>query len=617
MKRHETKQKIKDWLQVGIWVAVLGLGAVTPAFAAQEASVGAIFLNEAVGPRPAAMGEAFTAVGEDVNAVYWNPAGLARLTSINLMFAHTLFLQGYADEYLAFDLPLSRQDTIGLNALFSYIRSLEKTTLDSSEVSDFNAYDAYLGLSWSHAFSPMYAAGVTVKGIQQSIDTYTGSSVACDLGVLARGWIPDLNVGATLRNVGAPMKFKEHGYALPLAMDLGGAYRFWKKSILWTLDLSLPYQSDLSVKTGCEYNFEDMLFLRAGYRYSAATSSLGALAGITAGLGFTISDYTLDYAYSPYGVLGDVHRIALTFPFGRSSVDEEKIIQRMETNIRLRQENMIRECLKAGTRALEKNEFAEAQANFEKIHGLNPEYPGIKKMLERAAQGLAKQKADIHFSAGMKAFKQEEFLVALVEWTKVSETYPAYPEIKKWMDAVNQKLVQPEHSSGWTSQGETGRLAAKMELVVARGLDLLKAGQYARALDTWQEGLKTDPANTTLKSLVQKTRMQMQNEINTMLQDAREAWQAEKWVEAVRLWRRILRIDANQTQALQQLEVNQMKIRLVANDLYVKGVNNYVQNRWNDAIQNWKDLLVLDPENQKAKKHMESIERKIEEMQTL
>jgi tetratricopeptide (TPR) repeat protein len=463
----------------------------------------------------------------------------------------------------------------------------------------------------------MYSTGITVKGIRQNIDTYNGSTAACDLGVLVRGWMPELNLGATLRNVGAPMKFKEQGYALPLAMDLGGAYRFWKKSFLWTLDLSMPYQSELSVKTGCEYNFEDMLFLRAGYRYSASLTSLGALAGITAGIGFTISDYTLDYAYTPYGALGDVHRIALTFPFGRSSVDEEKIIQRMENNIRLRQENMIRECMKAGTRALEKNEFAEANTNFEKIRGLNSEYPGLKALLERASQGLAKQKADARFSAGMKAFKGGEFLVALVEWTKVNEMYPAYPDLKKWMDAANQKLVQPEHPAGWTSQNETGRMAAKMDAVVARGLELLKAGQYTRALDAWQEGLKADPGNATLKSLMQKAHLQMQSEINSMLQDAREAWQAEKWVDAVRLWRRILRIDANQVQALQQLEVNQMKIRLVANDLYVKGVNNYVQNRWNEAIQNWKDLLVLDPDNQKARKNMESIERKIEDMQTL
>jgi hypothetical protein len=43
---------------------------------AEDESVGAIFLNEAVGTRPTAMGEAYVAVPGDLNSIYWNSAGL-------------------------------------------------------------------------------------------------------------------------------------------------------------------------------------------------------------------------------------------------------------------------------------------------------------------------------------------------------------------------------------------------------------------------------------------------------------------------------------------------------------------------------------------------------------
>ncbi len=45
-----------------------------------------------VGTRPISMGEAFVAVADDGNAIYWNPAGLARMERIQLNFA-------YADLY--------------------------------------------------------------------------------------------------------------------------------------------------------------------------------------------------------------------------------------------------------------------------------------------------------------------------------------------------------------------------------------------------------------------------------------------------------------------------------------------------------------------------------------
>ena len=40
-------------------------------------TTGAQFLKIGTGARPVAMGYAFSAVADDLNALYWNPAGLA------------------------------------------------------------------------------------------------------------------------------------------------------------------------------------------------------------------------------------------------------------------------------------------------------------------------------------------------------------------------------------------------------------------------------------------------------------------------------------------------------------------------------------------------------------
>src|SRR5207302_10246043 len=54
----------------------------------QVGTSGAAFLKIGPGARPAAMGEAFTGVADDIHAIYWNPAGLATLRSPELTGMH-------------------------------------------------------------------------------------------------------------------------------------------------------------------------------------------------------------------------------------------------------------------------------------------------------------------------------------------------------------------------------------------------------------------------------------------------------------------------------------------------------------------------------------------------
>lgn len=48
------------------------------------------YVNSSVGVRPSAMGNAFTAVSDDANALYYNPAGLARLENWNVNLFNTV-----------------------------------------------------------------------------------------------------------------------------------------------------------------------------------------------------------------------------------------------------------------------------------------------------------------------------------------------------------------------------------------------------------------------------------------------------------------------------------------------------------------------------------------------
>jgi hypothetical protein len=70
-----------------------------------------------------------------------------------------------------------------------------------------------------------------------------------------------------------------------------------------------------SASAGVEGTIHPLFALRAGYKYSSGMTTLGALAGISGGLGFKFGSYQLDYAFVPYGDLGQTHRVSFLAKF--------------------------------------------------------------------------------------------------------------------------------------------------------------------------------------------------------------------------------------------------------------------------------------------------------------
>ena len=62
-------------------------------YAGGPGSTGAVELKIPVGPRAIAMGQAFVAVADDANAVYWNPAGLNQLGGSEITAQYDVFIE--------------------------------------------------------------------------------------------------------------------------------------------------------------------------------------------------------------------------------------------------------------------------------------------------------------------------------------------------------------------------------------------------------------------------------------------------------------------------------------------------------------------------------------------
>lgn len=298
----------------------------------------AAFLRLGAGARATAMGETFTALADDASATYWNPAGMANLDQRELMAEHSSHLQGISVERVAYANPLGHQvrgrPAWGVSAAYLSLEGIEGRSGNTAQPDRlFGASDFYSALSYAHPLNRSrdraFSLGVTGKVIQQKIDTRQATAYALDVGLLKQWgrW----QAGATLSNLGTQVRFIEESFPLPQTLRAGLSRRAAHSPLTVALGLEhVKGNSAPSYRLGFEYTAGSLLALRAGYLTrsgdsqralkgttlgTVTDSELNRFTGLVGGVGFRIFGYGLDYAFTPYGELGNTHQISLSAKF--------------------------------------------------------------------------------------------------------------------------------------------------------------------------------------------------------------------------------------------------------------------------------------------------------------
>ena len=304
-----------------------------PGFAAGTTS--AAFLRLGFGARATALGDAFTARADDASATYWNPAGMSLLPSRELLAEHDLHIQDISINRLAFVQPLGASGSgarkaVGFSLSYLSLGGIEARTGNTAQPEGtFGASDFYGAASYSHPLGETLTLGVTGKFIQQKIGADSASTYAADIGVLQR--LGRFQVGATLTNLGPPIKFIDRSFPLPQALRGGVSFDAVPVPVRLSAEAeALKGEPGAIYRMGMEYAAGKMLALRGGYLSgSGATRSaltggplgsssgggLGGFVGMTGGFGLRVGAYAVDYAFVPYGELGNSHKMSFSVRF--------------------------------------------------------------------------------------------------------------------------------------------------------------------------------------------------------------------------------------------------------------------------------------------------------------
>ena len=306
------------------------------------------FLSIGQGARATSMGGAFIGVSDDPSAIYWNPAGLAKLSGVQVIFDHTNWIADINYNFLSASYNVGDLGTIGFSFTGSNIGDMRVTTIDQPEGTGetFTASDVAFSVAYAVNLTDNFAIGFNPKFVNQSIWRMNATAFAMDLGVQYRTPFAGIILAMSIQNFGTKMKLAGNNtlvqhdldpanggnnayipsyleteeWALPLTFRVGLGYTaHFSDSQKLTLAFDALHPSDNfeSVNVGAEYWFYDIIALRGGYNSLLLRESKNYLA-----LGFGVKQQLLgnvgvrfDYAYQDFGDLKNIQKFTLGINF--------------------------------------------------------------------------------------------------------------------------------------------------------------------------------------------------------------------------------------------------------------------------------------------------------------
>jgi hypothetical protein len=294
------------------------------AFGAREfekvGTIGGQFLKIPLGARPVAMGSAFVSLADDANAVFWNPAGIARLDRTVVSIHHAQLPADIALTAASYVFHIGfLPGALAVSARSLYMPAMPEVTVYRPDGTgkSFDAGDVAFGITYGRSLTDKFSAGVTFNYIQSTLATYTGSAYTFDFGTLYDTGYQSLRIGMAIQNIGSDMTFIEDTVKMPAVFRVGISMNLYESEnyrILSSAEFSHPPDNNERANWGAELGYKDFFYFRMGYNFKYDAE------GLAMGLGVKVptslnSEGTINYAFVDQGDLGGVHRISVDFRF--------------------------------------------------------------------------------------------------------------------------------------------------------------------------------------------------------------------------------------------------------------------------------------------------------------
>lgn len=296
------------------------------------------FLKIGIGARQVAVGEANIASVQDINSIFWNPAGITGISDAEASFTYTNWIADLNIVSGAVGYNFQGVGTLALSYIsldYGDIPEALVTSpgggIDTRTGSTFSGSDLALGVGFARQFTDKLSIGVNFRYIREDLFVFSSDLWSFDVGSFYNtGW-KGIRLAMSAQNFSTPARWLEtkeeeqQSYDLPLVYRIGTSIDLLGGSDLFlggdaanqklTLNIDAIHSNDYAERLhfGFEYWFMNMFSLRGGYKINHEEGNLSMGAGLNYNAGFV--NIRFDYAYVNYDFLQSPHRFSVLMSF--------------------------------------------------------------------------------------------------------------------------------------------------------------------------------------------------------------------------------------------------------------------------------------------------------------
>jgi len=319
---------------------LMAIFSISPAWAAFNKSgrTSLQFLKIGIGSRQVALGEACVANTNDINSVFWNPAGITGIKGLETSFNYASWIGDLNILGAAIGYNLEGVGAIALNYVGLDYGNISEALVtsptghyDTRTGLNFSGSDLSIGMALARQFTDRLSIGVNIKYIQEELFIYKTSIWGFDVGsYYDTGW-KGIRLAMSAQNFSGKARFLktkeefQQTYDLPLIFRLG-----WSIDLLGgeqlllggnpelhhlSFNMDVVHTNDYAERyhLGLEYKLFDQFALRTGYRFNYEEGNFSAGAGFNSKVG--PMQIQIDYAYVDYDFLDATHRFSMVIGF--------------------------------------------------------------------------------------------------------------------------------------------------------------------------------------------------------------------------------------------------------------------------------------------------------------
>jgi len=306
------------------------------------------FLKFPVSARNEALGGGVLSIKDnDISTVISNPSLIDSSLNKQIVFSNSFFIEDVNIGNLAYVQYHKRiKSTLTYAVQYASYGKFERRDNAGNLLGEFRASDFNFQVGSSHYWQNLHY-GINLKFIYSNLAQYNSLALATDIALGYHNTEKKISFSILLRNAGFQLKkYDKNGERekLPLQADVSFSKKFTKLPValiivahdLQTWKLSYPRQQNNSnifgqpsgkkksdvvnnifghLIFGAEIDAGKPVRLRLGYnhlrRMELANTQKKGLAGISAGIGLNIRQFSVDYGFGAYHAAGSDHFLTL------------------------------------------------------------------------------------------------------------------------------------------------------------------------------------------------------------------------------------------------------------------------------------------------------------------